>query len=306
MPNSEKSHDTGLRIIEVLKILLMEDINKPAIIEKLKHHNEVSNALTLEAYLKYFNTFDVLGLNIEKENGVYCLKNALINIDLTQQEEKILVKLMEAIPKLNNKHEEEILKKLIFRLDKYVNTDLKKEFHKIENTPHSDNMCFNIVNTLKQALEDDVQVKITYKKRNGITEELCASIKRIIEEKGQFYVMCFNSSMLRSRRICINSIDSVQRIPRQAAKNEYNGTVVYEVYGRLAKSYKIKAWETLNDFGTGFMRINNTKEDYETLIHRLFKYGENCKIIQPANVIEDFLSLTDDVLHNLEEEKCQE
>ena len=212
---------------------------------------------------------------------------------------------MEMIPKLNNKREEETLKKLIFRLDKYVNFDLKNEFKRIENMPCDSNIQMNIVNTLKQALEEDVQVKITYKKRNGNFEELCASIKRIIEEKGHFYVMCFNSSMLRSRRICADSIISVERIPRQAVKNESNGTVVYEVYGRLAKSYKIKPWETLNDFGKDFMRINNTKEDYETLIHRLLKYGENCKIIHPANVIEDFLSLTDDVLHNLEEEKCQ-
>lgn len=304
MNKSEKSHDTGLRIIEVLKILLESDCNKQTIIEKLKSNGEISNAYTNEAYLKYFNTFEVLGLNIEKKNNEYCLKNALIGVDLTLNEEKLLIKLIKSISKLNNKNKEEILKKFISRLGKYVNLNLKDELKQIENKSYSDTLKVNMVNTLKQLLEDKSEVTITYKKRNGKEETIDAAIKKIMEEKGNYYVMCYNPSMLRNKRICVSSVMSVKRRPRLASDVESKSSVIYEVYGRLSKSYKIKSWETLNDFGEGYLRITNTKEDFDTLLHRLLKYGENCKIVQPANVINEFLSLTDDILNNLEENIC--
>ncbi len=305
MIKSEKSHDTGLRIMEVLKILLEEDVDKHTIIEKLKSNNDISNAYTNEAYLKYFNTFELLGLNIEKTSEGYSLKNALHHIELTVQEEKILIKLIKSINKLNNKKQEETIKKLISRLDKYVNLDLKDELKKAENEPISESLKINIINTLKQSMEDKSEVTITYKKRNGTKETLDAAIKKILEEKGHYYVMCFNPSMLRNKRISINSIMSVKRSPKQAQDLKSKSSVIFEVYGRLSKSYKIKSWETLNDFGDGYLRITNTKEDFDILLHRLLKYGENCKIIQPSNVINEFLSLTDDILNNLEENICQ-
>lgn len=306
MNKSDKSHDTGLRIIEILKILLNSDADKQTIMEYLKENVGIENVYTNEAYLKYFNTLDILGLNIEKNDGIYCLKQALFSIELNENEEKILKQLIKTIPHLNNKKQEETIKKFILRLDKYVNIDLRSEVKRLENEPYSDTLKMNIVNTLKQLLDEESEVNISYKNRKGEEFNIDAAIKKIVENKGHYYVLCYNSTMLRCKRICTDYITSVKRSPKSAPSMESNGSVVYEVYGRLAKSYKLKSWETLSDFDSGFMRITNTKEDIDTLLHRLFKYGENCKILQPKSVVDEFLSLTNDVLNNLEEDEWQE
>ena len=304
MINSEKNHETGLRILEILKILLEEDASKQNIMDKLKV-NDVSSVYTNEAYLKYFNTLEALGLNIEKNYNCFCLKNALFYVDLTPSEEKILIKLIQSISKLNNKNIEETAENLILKIDKYVKLDLRKELKFLQNKIYDNSSEIIILNTLKQIMEDGSKVGITYKKCN---KELTIDviIKKIIEEKGHYYVICYNSGMLRSRRININSIISLKRSPKQAAKFEQDSTVIYEVYGRLAKSYKLKLWESIEAYEEGYTRVINKKEDLDTLMHRLLKYGENCKIIKPANIVQEFKSLTDDILKNLEENVCQQ
>ena len=305
MPSIEKSHDTGLRIMEVFKILLNEDIGKISIIEKLKLNNEIGNAYTVEAYIKYFNTFDELGLTVKKTKDGYTLENALTRLNLNASEEKMLMKVIQAIPRLNNQDLEAEVKSFFKRFDKYVKPDLRKELKNIEKITYSNNVIMNIVNTLKNLMHQNTQATITFVRPRGSEVTYTnVSIKRIIEDKGHYFALVFNSSMQRCRRVCIDYINSIKESPMQAKNMESNNTVIYELYGRLSKSYKIKPWESMVNYGSGVLRISNTKEDYETLLPRLLKYGENCKIIRPNNVVDEFLELTNDVLNNLEETKC--
>ncbi|MCD7779182.1 MAG: hypothetical protein LUH05_00730, partial [Candidatus Gastranaerophilales bacterium] len=67
MNKQDKNHDTGLRILETLKILLEEDVTRNELIEKLKNNKQVGGVYTQEAFLKYFNTFEHLGLKLKKD-----------------------------------------------------------------------------------------------------------------------------------------------------------------------------------------------------------------------------------------------
>jgi|GEM_PF-4037005 len=302
---TEKGHNTALRIIEVLKILLEGGADKNTIIEKIKACSSVPNAVTHEAYLKYFNTFEELGLHIEKTESGFKLKNALISIDLTPEEQQICEKLIFAVHKLNSRKKERAVKQVFSRLSKYINKDLDVLLEQAENIKRSEAVDENIINTIKQIMEDEAEAVIKYRKSTGKEETLQCSIKKIIETKGHYYAVCTSPSMHRSRRICAESIIYAEYSPNKASDAEPDCSVVFEVYGRLSKSYKIKEWETLDSFGEGFMRIRNTSEDFEILFNRLLKYGENCKIIRPFSAAYDFLALTDDVLHNLEGSACR-
>lgn len=301
---TEKGHNTALRIMEVLKILLDSGADKKTLIEKIKSSGSIPGAATYEAYSKYFNTFEELGLNIEKTENGFKLKNALIGIDLTPEEQKLCEKLIAAIPKLNSRKKERAAKQFFSRLSKYINTDLDVLLKQAENIERSKAVDENIINTIKQIMEDEAEAVIKYRKSTGKEETLQCSIKKIIEIKGHYYAVCTSPSMPRSRRICSEAVIYAEYSPNKASDKEPDCSVVFEVYGRLSKSYKIKEWETLDSFGEGFMRIRNTSEDFETLFNRLLKYGENCKIIRPFSAAYEFLALTDDVLHNLEGSVC--
>lgn len=308
MRKSEKSHDTGLRILEVLKILLNEEVTKNEIINKLKNNGHIGDIYTQEAFLKYFNTFEHSGLKLKKDKAKYTFKNAILEAKLTQREQKILLKLIGSIDKLHNKKSEDTVKNIMMKLGKYIGMDLEAEILKIEEENKlslDKNIRANVITTLKNMLYDNHKVTITYRKPNNTTETITVILKEILEHDNKFYVICYNSVYARNRRINIDSIIEMKQLPNKAAELNPD-SVVFEIYGRLSSAYKLKPYETVINFGKNRQTISNTEEDKDSLLLRLLKYGENCKIITPLSLRQEFLDLTDKILYNLEASKCQE
>ena len=92
-------------------------------------------------------------------------------------------------------------------------------------------------------------------------------------------------------------------MPQKSTNVNKNTSVTFEIYGKLASLYKLKPSEKLVDFTEGSRTISNTDEDKDVLLKRLLKYGENCKILKPESYQKELLSLTDDILKNLEEKQ---
>ncbi len=303
MRKPEKNHDTGLRILEVLKILLEKKLTKNELIEKLKENDSVGNVYSQEAFLKYFNTFELLGLKVQKTQGKYSLKNALLKTNINREEQEILFLLIDSIKKLNNKSEEEIIKKIISKLDKYLDVELEQKLNEIENRERyiSNSLIRNnVVETLKQMLYESQRISITYKKKDGINESDIIELKEIIEKNDSVFIVCYSPLYGRNKKICVDSIISLKQLPQKTSGVCYLNSIVFEVYGRLASLYRLKPSEKVINFSNNHLTISNTEEDKDTLLLRLLKYGENCRIIRPKSLQEEFIKLTNDILKNLE------
>lgn len=303
MNKPEKKHDTGLRILEVLKILLEKNLSKTELIEKLKENDLVENVYSQEAFLKYFNTFELSGLKLNRFQGKYSLNNALLKINLSKKEQEMLVLLIKSIKKLNNKSEEEIMKNFFLKIDKYVGIDLNNELNNIANKETSiqnSNIRNNVIETLKHLIYEEQKVNITYKKTDNTEETDTFELKEIIEKDNCIYVVCYSPLLGRNKKININSIKSLNQLPQKISGVCYLNSIVFEVYGRLASLYRLKPSEKVIDFSNNHLTISNTEEDKDSLLLRLLKYGENCKIIRPKSLQEEFINLTNDILKNLE------
>ena len=303
MKKPEKNHDTGLRILEVLKILLEKNLSKIELIEKLKENDSVENVYSQEAFLKYFNTFELSGLKLNRFQGKYSLNNALLKTNLSKKEQEMLILLINSITKLNNKSEEEIMKNFFLKIDKYVDIDLNNELNNIANKETSIqnlNIRNNVIETLKHLIYEEQKVNITYKKTDNTEETDTFELKEIIEKDNCIYVVCYSPLLGRNKKININSIKSLNQLPQKISGVCYLNSIVFEVYGRLASLYRLKPSEKVIDFSNNHLTISNTEEDKDSLLLRLLKYGENCKIIRPKSLQEEFINLTNDILKNLE------
>ncbi len=304
MSNREKSHGTSLRILEVLKILLNEDLTKNELIQKLQEKSNINGVYTQEAFLKYFNTFEKAGLSLNKNKCKYGLKNAVLHLNLTKPEQKMLEKVIESAEKLNNKNNEEVFKQFIPRLDKYVDTDLKELLKKSPDTNKSaweNNVKYNVISSLKNMLSDNQQVEITYTKSNNTEETILVELKEIVEQNENIYVIAYNRNLSRNKKININNIIELKQSPKKVIGDIYNNQVMFEIYGRLIKNYKLKPNETVVDFRPNYNLVSNKGEDKDVLLLRLLKYGENCKIIRPLSFKREFMEMTDKILKNLED-----
>ena len=304
MLKSEKKFDTGLRILEVLKILLISNFSKSEIIDILKDNSGIGSVYTNEAFIKYFNTLKVSGLKINKIKNKYELENALINIELSEEEKAILLYLLNNYKILHNKTNEEAVKTAIFKINKFLyNFENNNTIEKIllKQTQITDNIKENLIETFQKLLIDNLQVKIKYKRNQNTEEEIILELKELVEKNNNIYITGYCKKQARNKKILLDTIISVEQMPQKSINAGINSAVTFEVYGKLASLYKLKPSEKLVDFSENSRTISNTDEDKDILLKRLLKYGENCKILKPESYQKELLALTDEIIKNLEE-----
>lgn len=307
MNKSEKNFDAGLRVLEVLKVMLNENLKKIELIEKLKNNSVVECVYTQEAFVKYFNTLEALGFELERVKNNYILANALFKIDLSKEEKELLEKLILESKSLYNKNIELNVKTAVNKINKYIspkftNEQLSNLFDN-ESKFDSDVVNNNLLLSIKNMIADNLLVKIKFKKNKNLIEETIVELKEIVEKNNKRFVLCYLPDLARNIKINIDSIIELNQLPKKSKGTTCLNSVVFELYGRLVSSYKLKPSEKVINFSNNCITVSNTAEDKDTLLRRLLKYGENCKIITPKSMQNELLDLTNEMLKNLEGNK---
>ena len=304
MVSSETKHDTSLRILEILKLMLKDDISKHKMIEFLKADKKVGSVFTQEAFIKYFNTMEAAGFNIEKIKNNYSLKNTLFTINLNEEELHFFKLIIKNYKSIYNDEEAKLFKKLIIRINKYLENKLPQEYLDnifSVNEEKNDNVKANIIATLRKMIIEEFPITIKYRKNKNIENEIMINPNELVEKNGNIYISGFCPAINRKKKICIDTIISITQMANKLRYMNKTDPVMFILYGRLAHSYKLKPAEKLINHNANSITISNDEEDDDNLMLRLLKYGENCKIISPKKVQEDFLALTDEILKNLQE-----
>ena len=307
MNKSEKNFDAGLRVLEVLKVMLNENLKKIELIEKLKNNSVVECVYTQEAFVKYFNTLEALGFELERVKNNYILANALFKIDLSKEEKELLEKLILESKSLYNKNIELNVKTAVNKINKYIspkftNEQLSNLFDN-ESKFDSDVVNNNLLLSIKNMIADNLLVKIKFRKNKNLIEETIVELKEIVEKNNKRFVLCYLPDLARNIKINIDSIIELNQLPKKSKGTTCLNSVVFELYGRLVSSYKLKPSEKVINFSNNCITVSNTAEDKDTILRRLLKYGENCKIITPKSMQNELLDLTNEMLKNLEGNK---
>lgn len=300
---SDKNFDTSLRILEVLRILLNYDITKSDLIEKMNENSQFENVYTFEAFIKYFNTLSVLGFKIKKDKNIYKLRNTFYRLQLTKDELAAVFQLISHIKKLHNKTLEQTITNILNKSLKYMDEDTQNQVENAIKESAQNIKSNNLAETLESLLYDNRFISIKYIKNKNTQDTITARLKEIIEKKDEIILVCHDKKSARNKKINAASIISITQTPNMADQNNFNNdSVVFRIYGRLAQVYKLKQGEKVLDFSAGYKTILNKGEDKDIIIKRLLKYGENCKIVQPKIIQDEFLMMTNEILKNLEED----
>lgn len=297
---NDKNHDTGLRMLELLKILLLKNQSRRNLISDLKGNGTVDRLYTPEAMLKYFNTFDAAGLKVEKNKTKYTIKNGFYRLELTPAEQNMITEIVNNYPKLHDRAAAFHIQNILNQLDKYTGTDFGVKFAKKvkkEQIKNREEMKSGFVCLFEKYMFEKQNVHITYIK-NGRIEEVTGSIQEINEEKNR--VVLYVREISKNKKIKFFNILKTEQSPQRVIEQKYVNSVVFEVSGRLANAYKFKPSEYAINQEEDTIVISNTEEDRDALMLRLLKYGENCKVLKPTDFREEFIALTDKMLQILE------
>ena len=102
-----------------------------------------------------------------------------------------------------------------------------------------------------------------------------------------------------SKELNPDDIKEVNILPQKANNKFIPTTVLFELKSKLARKYQIRDNEqVLRINSSGDFVITNRFEDKTKLLHRLMRYGDNCKIISPKSYVNDMKQLIDETLQN--------
>ena len=305
MKKSEKKFDAGLRILEVLKVLLNENLKKVEVIEKLKNNDSIESVYSQEAFVKYFNTLEALGFELERVKNKYILLNALYRIDITEKEKELLERIILKNRSLYSDKYTEDLKTAISKINKYIEpkfsiNELSLLFEK-EKMQENYELKNRLLLSISDMIIDNQQVILKYWRTKNQIEELKVELKEIVEKNKKVFVYCYCPTLGRNKNIDVDTIVELNQLPNKSQNRNCLNSVVFELYGRLASSYKLKPSEKVINFNQNYITVSNTEEDKDILFRRLLKYGESCKIVTPKSMKKEMIEVTNKMLKNLEE-----
>ncbi len=304
---SLKMNDTSLRVLEVLKMLIKEPVSGEDLIRNIEKTTNIENIYTKETLLKYFNTLEMVGLEVQKnkKDGKYSLKNLPVEISLNEKDLKILC-LLEGYVKCLYHRKMELLfsdfkRNLINSFSKETLALYRTIKAATKMKTDIDFLCSeSIIRQLEKYCIDAQKIKIGYLSRsNKSTEIYTVEPKSIEYELDKAYLIVYNPKLARNQKLLIQNIIHLVQLPQKVNFVSSPNTLVFELQGRLANAYKLKSGEKVINHTKNNIVVSNSSEDKMVLFKRLLKYGENCKILQPADAKEDFLKFVDKVAENI-------
>lgn len=307
MEHNTKQVDSFIKMYGLLKLLLEDNANFTQVVAAISDDGlpiSSDNSIHSVTLSKYLNTLKIFGLNVKKEKGKYHLLNSLYKIDLTQNELNAFSFIKEIAANLkddekNKKEFEKFIKafELRFSENTQMHTKKKSSQHKADFSFYFDKFT-NKVEICSKFCQEDYKVEIVYyPKGKRIEKKITAKAQELLfrRNNAKIRVLDLNSSQITD--IPLDNIISLKQMPVKIPKTYcLNRMTVYGIRGRLAKNYRLRAWEIADGFKGEWLIIKNRDESEDELLKRLLKYGDSCKVITPAALRDKIATIFDDTL----------
>lgn len=286
---SIKKSETTMRISK----LLLEFINRPMNYEEMFKYLEEkvkSPVYTTEVLNKYLNTLRALGLQIEKYNGKYYLLNFLTQIELNHAEADAFNSIEKSVLKYGTDSNIRTFIDIKQKILKFIDNESQKRINHYVNQSFTTEIGLKI-KQFEKICDDAQKIKIEY---NG--ELMVVEPKKVIFDENRIYLECNNSINFKLKKLLLEKINLISRQPTKNTNINMPNAVVYELSGKLSKTYKLKENEILLAQSDDKLFIKCENEDYEFLARRLIRYQNFCKIIKPIEFRDYFVDFLDKII----------
>lgn len=273
----------SIKVLNFLQLLLSQDLSMNDLISRYRlYHNEECSNFVIS---KYINTIRYCGISVEKVNQEYKITKFPIGLKFSDLDLSILNDLKNCCEKVRIPQVVKNMNSIIERINKRIGYSLEDVSYFLIKNP--------IIIDFEKACETGQKIRLILENNNILT---CDPIKILVEDNS-VSILVFNKN--ESREFNINEITSLEISPQKSSQMFIPTTVIFELKGSLAKNYQVRNNEEVLDITSdGKLLIKNRFEDKIKLIHRLMRYGDNCKLISPKSYVLDMTELLDRTLSN--------
>ena len=290
-----KINDTGIRVLELLKYMINNDIN----INESNCNIQKFADIMPETYLKYFTTLENAGLSVTKKDKKYSLCSFPGKIELSEDDLYIFQIICDNFQSVCSEKETESFIKLAEKIKKSLVNKNRQDFEKILNGFMEKTASISEIQKKTEYFEYYIncgqKLKITCK-----NEIFTCEPKKVEISNGKIYFTVYDIKSMTFKKILSELIDKIEILPVRATHTTMKQSVVFEVYNRLVENYRLRDNERVESFSERAKTIVATDYNKDELLKRLLKYGDNCKIIRPKFLQQEFLAMLNDIKKNIE------
>lgn len=294
MEYTSKRHNSCVRVLEFLKLLIKEDVDIKDV--NYKNFGKFQNIEATETFLKYICTLEASDIKIQKIGKKYSIYKFLEEFDLNEKEISLLSVVYKAFEACCLEKQKDFLENLFSKIKKSLpDTTRQKLSEKIDKYYVSRKPTTSeIASEFEKYVDLAQKISVTYQ-----GETFTATPKRVEIQGKNIYLIVYNHKKAENIKLIAKEIKNIDILPLKTTSTNLTTSIVFEVYDRLAINYRLRDCETVQSFDDNKKLIINMGEDKKSLFKRLIKYGENCKIISPKYLEKEMLLELEKIEKNL-------
>lgn len=265
------------------------------IIDELYREDILINKETLA---KYFKTIRQSGCILRKRQGRFSIESVPFTLDLSDTDAQYLAVFVNLGIGLYGENVQGDLKSAIKKIFSLTNKNaVEKYILSLSKTKNITPLPFIFKDKISKLLKygyDNSKIKILYNDEKLVISHI--SFKYI---DNSVYVHAFNEVSKNYELILLDSIKEIIPTPEISPNSVFAPYTVFELRGRLAKTYTLYEGERVIKVRDDSIVVSNNFEDKNRLFRRLVRYGTLCKIISTKDDILNFKLMLAKMKENL-------
>ncbi|MBK8190136.1 MAG: WYL domain-containing protein [Vampirovibrionales bacterium] len=290
---TRKYNVSAYRVLFILLLLMrqrslsLEDINR-----ELIANASVGQAYNGETITKYVNTLRRVGCQIPRPNVrdafQYALQRSPFPIPVSEAELAAAQRLLALLSALPDEtlylRYYQALCKIAWSLSEAHQTQLlcePQEACREESLQRRRALAAKF----RELCKDAQVLSITYASDAAEPLQLLVEPFQTLHENGRLYLMAYDRNHYEKIKLNLDKILEVRQLPLKCERRVRLTTVMFRLSGRLSKTYRPYKDETVrpDDAHPDTLLVRARTDDVPALLRRLFKYGDLCEVLSPAD-----------------------
>lgn len=304
MSKNNKYNESCIRIFDILKLFSKRVVDFSEVISLFADENGKITQNSNVLLNKYLNTLKIFGVDFVKSKNIYYIKKMPFTYSFSDEDldaVSLILSYLSLVPNGATKNNlTDFLKTLEDRFD---DNTKQRRFSLKKSVVDSDLYVYfvtheKLISEVYNACLEKKRIEMTYK-RGPKTLTAIVNPMEIRYESDKIIFSSFNNLTRQVVDTPIHKVVSIKKLNSTFNSNVPCMSVVFVLKGTLAKRYKIREWERVeNTSSDSELTIINEGEDLEALMTRLLRYGENCKVVSPVEFKNEMKSRIRSTLDN--------
>jgi len=298
MPNSMESWEkqnvniSAYRVLYILLLLVQHQSMRMTTLNKHLYENPlIQRTYNSETITKYINTLRKVGCHIPRSSSRYgyhyVLQENPFPLRADDDEIEVACKLLSLLSGQSDESlhvgYHDFLQKAAWMLDSDQKQKLLEQIEDIL-PPLSVQQRRTLLKQYKEYCMDALVLDLDYKLDGMQKEHFIVEPLRVVQEGKQIFLLGSDRINKSQVKLNIENITACRQMHSKIHSASHTTTVTFQLYGRLAKTYRLYPGEEVVFQYGETLQIKAKIDDVQGLMSRLLKYNHNCQVISPAPI----------------------